>query len=155
VGDVSIVVAPKLKSLWLDLADKHCGGLAKRLVRRDFASCALNYVTDVVSNSQPLNIPGSAAIPKVKSAGIAEILEAAFAAGTVTFETQPYAVLSLVALTIWFESGQLDMPHAIKIPAAQVEAPAASATNPECPPRETGKVSLNGICNFGLSLTNC
>jgi hypothetical protein len=137
-----VVITPKLKSSWLELAAKHCGAPAKRIRRSDFASCALDYASDAAASLGSLDLIGPPSLPTVAANDIAEVISKGLAAGRIAASSQGVATLSLLALAAWFAGGQKDMPNAIKIPAEQVQATTTSTTRSACPPLKTDGVSL-------------
>ena len=141
VGDVSVIISPKLKSTFLELAAKHCGVPAKRIVRRDFASCALDYASDA-AGSGSFDLIGNPRLPTISANDIAQVVNALLAARRIPPEAAGGAGVALALLAAWFASDKTDMPNAIKIPAAQVAT--ASTTSSACPPRETGKARCTG-----------
>jgi hypothetical protein len=149
VGDVSVVISPKLKSSWLDLAVKHCGAPSKRIKRTDFASCALDYVNDAAASDGSFDLIGPPRLPTVTAADIAESSVTVWLVGKFVASNEGIATLALIALAAWYEEGQKDMPTTLKIPVPQVQSATATSTGSSCPPQQTDKVSLK-VSNLWL-----
>lgn len=127
-GDISIVITPKLKGSFTDLAVKHCGGAVRK---RDLSSCGLSYAADAVSDPGFLVNPPT--LPTVTANDIAEVIQAGLAVGKIKEAQVGAATIALVSLAAWFASsdsqGQREVPNALKIPSSVINTTKASQTS--------------------------
>ncbi|KAL9113865.1 MAG: hypothetical protein Q9227_001999 [Pyrenula ochraceoflavens] len=134
VGDVSVIISPKLRTSLTNAAVKHCAGGAKKrnLSRRSLSSCGLNFAADAVSDPGFLVEPPR--LPTVKATDIANIIQKGVAAGRILASQKGAATIALIALAAWLassaSSNDRSIPNALKIPASDISKGVPSSTTP-------------------------
>lgn len=143
-GDISLVISPKLKKSFTDLAVKHCSGGS------DFTSCALSYVPEAVADPGVLVVPQRFKFNPTAN-DVAHVIQMLLALRRIpAVAATGAAVIAVAFLLAWFASSdnpqQRQGSNALKLPASVIDTntPSPTTTTTEsCTASATDVVSID------------